>query len=98
MTVRKLQIHSTSFLEKAVDGLGITENGSFLTDASDVTDKVEKALKKFKNHPSILRIKSSVPITGRFEFQKITVEDILLEIEALKERKAVPKQDPQPNL
>ena len=82
------------FFEKAVDGLGITENGSFLTDASDATDKVEKALKKFKNHPSILRIKSSVPITGRFEFQKITVEDILLEIEALKEGKAVPKQGP----
>ena len=77
-----------------MENLGIVENASFLTDASDITDPVEKALKKFKNHPSILKTKSYIPNTQTFEFQKVTLEEMHLGIAALKVGKSVPKQGP----
>ena len=73
------------FFEKAVENLGIVENTSLLTDASDITDSVEKALKKFEKHPSILKIKTSIPNTRKFEFQNVSVEDMQIEIHACTE-------------
>ena len=80
------------FFEKAVDGLGITENRSLLTESGDITDTVEKALRKFENHPSIIKIKNTIPDGPQFEFVKVTEEEMLQELHALKEVKAVTKQ------
>ena len=48
MTVRNT---FNEFFEKAVDGLGITENTTLLTEVGDITDTVEKALKSLKITP-----------------------------------------------
>ena len=63
-----------------------------MTDTSDIANPVEKALNKYKNHPSILKIKSCIPNTQLFEFQRATVEELQLGIHALKVGKSVPKE------
>ena len=65
-----------------------------MTDTSDITDIVEKALRKFENHPSILKIKSFIPNDRKFEFEKVTLEEMQIEIHALKTGKAVARQGP----
>ena len=49
-----------SFFENAVNSLGITENRAILTDTKDIKGGVEKAIKMFEIHPSIINIKENV--------------------------------------
>ena len=94
MTIRKLQIPLMIFLESRGKFRNSRKHLSFLTDTSDITDIVEKALRKFENHPSILKIKSFIPHDRKFEFQKVTLEEMQVEIHALKTGKAVARQGP----
>ena len=47
-----------SFFKNATKKLGITENTYIVDNSNDITDPVNKAIDKFKNHPSILLIQS----------------------------------------
>ena len=47
-----------SFFKNATKNLGITENTYIVDNSNDITDPVNKAIDKFKNHPSILLIQS----------------------------------------
>ena len=64
-----------------------------LTDVIEETNPVLKAIKKYKNHPSILRIKSSFKHPKVFLFKYFNVEDVKREINNLKSKKATPKCD-----
>ena len=64
------------------------ENSSILSDISNLTDPVDKAIKKFELHPSILEIRKRV--TGpSFSFDTDTLPDIELEIRKLSPNKAI---------
>ena len=76
------------YFDIAVSSLNITENQFLLTDTTGVTDPVEVALRKFKFHPSILKIKSNVSFESRFKFSNVTAKDIKFEIKNLKTDKA----------
>ena len=52
----------------SVSSLGITENQALLTNCSNISDPVKKAVKKFENHPSILDIKKNVSLNSSFAF------------------------------
>ena len=69
--------------EKAVDRLEITENRSLLTESGDITDTVEKGLRKFENHPIIIKIRNTIPDGPQFEFVKVTEEEMLQELHVL---------------
>ena len=71
-----------------VSSLGITENKDLLTESADIDDPVEKAVKKFENHPSILDIKRNVPVTSLFTFKEVNAAEVLLEINDLDDKKA----------
>ena len=71
-----------------VSSLAITENKDLLTDHTDINDPVEKAIKKFENHPSILDIKRNVSITSAFSFSQVNAAEMLLEINHLDDKKA----------
>ena len=45
-----------SFLNNATKNLGINENTYIVDNSNDITDPVNKAIDKFKNHPNILLI------------------------------------------
>ena len=47
------------------------------------TDTALKAIKKYKNHPSILRVKSSFKHPNVFSFKYFNVEDVKREINNL---------------
>ena len=64
----------------AVNSLDIIENKSLLTEAENLEDLVEIAIKKFGNHTSVLSIKETIKINELFQFSEITSEESLSEI------------------
>ena len=72
----------------SVSSLGITENKALLTDDSNIDDPVQKAIKKFEKHPSILDIKKNVTINSSFVFSEVHAAEMLLEIKDLDDKKA----------
>ena len=71
----------------------IEKDDNLLTDVIEETDPVLKAIKKYKNHPSILRIKSSFKHPKVFSFKYFNVEDVKRETNNLNSKKATPKGD-----
>ena len=71
----------------APKNLGVVENSYILSDTSNLTAPVDKAIKKCELHPSILEIRKRV--TGpRFSFDTVALPDIELEIRKLNPNKA----------
>ena len=63
------------------------ENSYILSNTSNLTDPVDKAIKKFELHPSFLEIRKRV--TGSsFSFDTVTLPNIELEIRELNPNKA----------
>ena len=81
------------FFSSVVKKLKIENDDNLLTDDIEETDPVLKAIKKYKNHPSILRIKSSFKHPKVFSFKYFNVEDVKREINNLNSKKATPKGD-----
>ena len=61
------------FFSTMVKELKIENDDNLLTDDIEETDPVLKAIKKYKNHPSILRIKSSLKHPKVFSFRYFNV-------------------------
>ena len=76
-----------------VKELKIQKDGNLLTGIIEETDPVLKAIKKYKNHPSILGIKSSFKHPKVFSFKYFNVEEVKREINNLNSKKATPKGD-----
>ena len=64
-----------------------------LTNVIKEADPVLKAIKKNKNDPSILRIKSSLKHPKVFSFKYFNVQDVKREINHLNSKKAIQKGD-----
>ena len=72
-----------NFFVTAVSTLELKNNGALLNDANHLLDPVEKALHKFKDHPSILEIKKNVNTEVKFSFSSVTDTDMKEEISVL---------------
>ena len=83
----------SSIFSNVVKELKIQKDGNSLTGIIEETDPVLKAIKKYKNHPSILRIKSSFKHPKVFSFKYFNVEEVKREINNLNSKKATPKGD-----
>ena len=57
------------FFSNVVKEINIEKDDNLLTDVIEETDPVLKAIKKYKNRPSILRIKSSFKHPKVFSFK-----------------------------
>ena len=77
-----------SFFIDAVQSLSIQENRALLDDASEESDPVRIAVKKFQNHPSIIDIKKHVNVTERFSFYEVETSDMISEINNLNSKKS----------
>ena len=60
------------FFVSVTDSLGINENSGYENATEGITDPIDKAVHKFSNHPSILKIKDRYQNAGSFHFQKVT--------------------------
>ena len=76
------------FFIDAVSSLSIHENRALIDDASDETDPVRIAVKKFQHHPSIIDIKKHVHVVEKFKFCEIDDEEMMNEILELNEKKS----------
>ena len=73
-----------SFFENTVSSLDIIENTDILDDASNFSDPVDKAIFKYKFHPSILAIKNKIS----FSSKEVTISDAENEISNINHKKA----------
>ena len=86
------------FFSNAVSNMNIQINSELLNDTIDVTDPVQKAIFKYKDHPSIMRIKEKYGFGDKFLFHHVSLAAIITEIMLLNNSKACPKDTIPPNV
>ena len=77
----------SDYFVETVSSLGIEENVALLNNVDHLADPVQKALIKFKDHPSIREIKKNVCIDSEFSFKKVCVSTMLVKLRALDGKK-----------
>ena len=95
ITDNKKFLGNTFFIE-IVPNLGTKVDERYLCDPSNISDPIEKAIQKYKNHPSISIIKkmvSTVDKNNNFSFEPITADDISQQIKHLDINKATHERD-----
>ena len=75
------------YFAASADSLGITENKLLLNPVLETDADVEKCIKKFEAHPSIINIRRHVQIDHRFNFSQVSHKEIEVEISALDSKK-----------
>ena len=81
------------FFSNAFKELKIEKDDHLFNDVIEETDQVIKAIKKYnKNHPSILRIKSSFEDPKVFSFKYFHDEDVKREINNINSKKSDTKR------
>ena len=63
-------------------------NRYLINETGNISDNVERIIKKFSNHPSIIDIKEMIVLDTKFSFSEVNASDIELEIRSLKTNKA----------
>ena len=86
------------FFVTVTDSLGINENFNDENATDGITDPVQRAVKKFSNHPSILKIKGHNQNTAPFVFQKIAPDTIVKEVRSLNPKKAKTNKNIPPKI
>ena len=84
---QKVAATFNNFFVKAVSTLELKENNAILND-NHLLDRVEKALHKFKDHPSILEIRKNVSNQVEFSFSSVTEKDMKEQIAMLNDKKS----------
>ena len=77
----------STFFEDAVRSLSVEPEEYYLSDAENLSNPVEIAIRKFENHPSVQAIKQNVSLTMDFYFSNTEVSGILKETAALNNKK-----------
>ena len=80
-----------AFFSNIVKELNIKVKEDLLCDVSDINDPVERAIQKYKNHPSIQMIKETFDSSKTFSF-----DTIFKEIVSLDTKKATHSNDVRP--
>ena len=76
-----------NFFQNATKTLNVIENSYLTNNANEVLDPVDKAVFKYKNHPSILTIKNLLGATTTFLFNEVSLSDIEKELSNLDTKK-----------
>ena len=79
---------TNNFFKNAIKDLGITENAYIVHNSNHITDPVNKAIDKFKNHPNVLLIQRKVANNSTFSFNEASLSNIEKELRSLNPSKA----------
>ena len=85
-----------TFFVNTVPNLGIEIDQKYLSNVSNISDPVEKAIKKYQKHPSISiinKVVSSVENEASFSLTCVTVDDISKEVKRHDIKKATQESD-----
>ena len=86
------------FFVTATDSLGINENSNYENTTEGITDPVDKAIYKFSNLPSILKIKDHCQNVGSFHFQKVAPNIVDREVRGLNPKKVTTHKNIPPKI
>ena len=78
----------SDFFVETVASLDIEDNEALLNNVDHLSDPVQKALLKFKDHPSIREIKKNVCVDSEFFFKKVSLSTMVAELRALDGKKS----------
>ena len=70
--------------------LEITDTGAHLSSTIGIEDPIDKAVEKYKNHPSIKKIKECFTCSESFHFRQVTVEEVYYQLGKLNPKKSSP--------
>ena len=73
-----------------MEGLGIYNDFSYLSETKHINDPIFAAICKYENHPSIMLLKENIKVVQVFNFQCIDSEFISIEISKLNAAKSSP--------
>ena len=68
------------FFNNAVKNLDITIDQNLIHESENIDDPICKAIAKYQNHPSIVKIKEMICNSKTFEFTYISANELMLEI------------------
>ena len=77
-----------TFFKNATKSLNIRQNSHKTDGSKEIEDQVQKAISKYKNHPSIILIKSKIKVPELIVFTEASVSDIEKELSNLNTKKA----------
>ena len=75
---------------RITDSLNIPTVRENLMPTNEITDPLDIALKKYKFHPSVKRIKERVQVEQRFEFKHVSLQEVLVQLHKLNPKKSCP--------
>ena len=81
------------FFSESTQALEITENKLLLNPVGDQDFDVDKCIKMFENHPSVLSIKKHVQVESEFEFLPVIAEHMekkIIELDTKKNAGCIP--------
>ena len=78
------------YFSNIVEGLGIYNDFSYLSETKHINDTIFAAICKYENHPSIMLLKENIKVVHVFNFQCIDSEFISIEISKLNAAKSSP--------
>ena len=87
-----------AFFGNIVKELNIKVKEDLLCDVSDINDPVERAIQKYKNHPSIQMIKETLGSNKTFSFDLVSSDTIFKEIVSIDTKKATHSNDVPTNI
>ena len=88
-----------TFFKNAVSTLDINENSYIVNnESSTILDPVERAIKKYEIHASILLIKNKIGNQKSFKLEGINVSNIVKEIKTINPNKATPSGNILPKI
>jgi len=77
-----------NFFDNAVNSLNLQCDSQFISETSHLSNPIEVAVEKFKEHPSIIAIRNNVSFESEFDFCDITIDDMEKEIANLDSKKS----------
>ena len=89
------------FFKNVVASLNIHENKHIVESIENINNPVDKAIKKFEFHPSILLIKNKIGekvSPNLFSFSEVTKAEVLKEINIINNKKATPSSTMLPKI
>ena len=86
------------FFENATRGLEINENSYIIDTDGNEINSVEKAINKYRNHPSVLLIKSTLKNIPSFSFNEVGLSEIERELDLINPRKTTTSNSFSPKL
>ena len=77
-----------TFFKEAVSTLDVNENSYIInTDSINISEPIEKAISKYKFHPSILLVNDKIVNQDKFSFKPISKLDIDKEVQLINPQK-----------